>query len=253
MYIKLESLFPLAKHIHFAEIDSTNLFAQDLLSKSLPAEGTLISADFQTHGRGQYGRSWQSDSTNNLLASIILYPGFLSIADQFAISRMISCAVFSTLSTWLPQEKIKFKWPNDVYFDNKKIAGILIQNYISGSTISSCIVGMGININQINFPLEIEATSMRAFTRKNIEVKSVLSSLIQNIKNEYELLKKDDKIHFEFYNEHLFRKNESSLFEFGNEVINGKIVGTDQQGRLLLDQNGQQNVYVFGTLKWLNK
>ncbi len=253
MYIKLESLFPGAKHIHFVEINSTNLFAQDLLSKSLPAEGTLITADFQTQGRGQYGRTWQSESTNNLLASIILYPKFLSIIDQFAISRMVSKAVFETLAQWLPNKKIKFKWPNDIYFNDQKIAGILIQNFISGNSISSCIIGMGINVNQISFASDIKATSFRNFTDEVVPLEEVLSILTENLQKEYVLLKKDQDLHFDFYNEYLFRKNETSLFEMEGSIIEGKIIGTDRQGRLLLDQNGHINVYVFGTLKWLNK
>ena len=142
MPTKLDSPFYGAKHYHLSEIDSTNNYALNLLSKSTPAEGTTISADFQTHGRGQYGRDWLSESTKNLLSSIILYPDFLPANEQFSLSKAVSLAVRNCINSFLPSKEIRIKWPNDIYCDDKKIAGILIQNLLTGNKINVSVIGI---------------------------------------------------------------------------------------------------------------
>ena len=134
--------------IHISETNSTNNYLQSLCSKQKVEELTVVVADFQTSGRGQRGNSWESDSGKNLLFSIVIFPEFLEARRQFLISQIISLAIKEELDTYTTD--ISIKWPNDIYWHDKKIAGILIENVLSGSTFSRAIIGMGLNINQKN-------------------------------------------------------------------------------------------------------
>ena len=252
MPTKLDSLFLGAKHYHFSEIDSTNKYAIDLLSKSTPSEGTVISADFQTHGRGQYGRTWTSQSTKNLLASIILYPNFLVVSEQFALSKAVALAVHSALNALIPSKEIRIKWPNDIFCDGKKIAGILIQNMISGKKFSATTVGIGINVNQEIFPDDIVATSLALEMGVSVDKKELLDILLIDIKTEYMLLRRNMQIQDKRYNELLYGRNQERLFE----VVNGnrftaKVLFVNVDGNLIVEKYERYAAYSFGELKWL--
>jgi BirA family biotin operon repressor/biotin-[acetyl-CoA-carboxylase] ligase len=144
----------------FDSIDSTNTFAMDLLSKTNPQHGLCIFTDFQTVGRGQIGRSWISNFGENLLASWILHHQNFDIENAFYLSMSVGLALNDTFRELGVDSTIK--WPNDIYIDNKKIAGILIQNVLRNNIIKSSVVGIGLNINQIEFPdILTHATSLR--------------------------------------------------------------------------------------------
>lgn len=134
---------------HFRKVSSTNAVAAAMLKEQAPAEGTVITATFQESGRGQAGNSWESESGKNLTMSVILYPVMVRPADQFIISRMVSLAVYDVVSKHTQNASIK--WPNDIYVNNDKIAGILIENSIMGETLGSSISGIGLNVNQVVF------------------------------------------------------------------------------------------------------
>ena len=139
----------------FEMLPSTNQYAQELLSKSKPVEGTVISAQNQHAGRGQIGSSWEAAPGQNLTLSIILYPQFLAIQHQFQLNQSISLGVRDFIAKYV-QKPVKIKWPNDIYVNEKKIGGILIQNTLSGSSIQSTIAGIGINVNQKHFESMLE-------------------------------------------------------------------------------------------------
>ena len=127
-----DTLFIGRNHIEVPSVNSTNEYAPTLLSKSKPPEGTVISTQDQYAGRGQIGSSWESQPGKNISLSIILYPIFLPIAQQFLLNQCISLAIFDLADKYFPK-KTEIKWPNDIYVKGKKVAGILIQNTISGS------------------------------------------------------------------------------------------------------------------------
>jgi len=249
---KLDSLFAGAKHYHFSEIDSTNKYALNLISKNAPAEGSVISADFQTQGRGQYGRSWMSESTKNLLSSIILYPEFLPLSEQFSLSKAISLAVQSTLHSFLSSKEVKIKWPNDIYCGSKKIGGILIQNTISGSKMTASVIGLGINVNQKKFPANLNGTSMALELGVDFDKRELLDILMVDIKTEYMLLQRNLQIQDKRYNDHLYAKNEVRFFEDkeGN-LFSAKVLLVNREGNLIVDQDGEYKAYSFGELKWV--
>ena len=131
------------------QLESTNNYAASLLlTKRLP-DGSIIVTNSQIGGRGQGSNKWESEPDRNLTFSIILYPDFVEITKQFEISKAISLGVADFLQSHV--NDVSIKWPNDIYIRKAKVAGILLEYSIRRSRISSCIVGIGLNINQIKF------------------------------------------------------------------------------------------------------
>ena len=135
--------------IHLEETDSTNKYLNELCNKQCVEELTTITADFQTSGRGQRGNSWESEAGQNLMFSFVLYPTFLKARRQFLLSQIISLAIKEELERYV--SNISIKWPNDIYWKDKKICGMLIENDLTGVHISRSITGIGINVNQETF------------------------------------------------------------------------------------------------------
>ena len=129
------------------ELDSTNNYAASLLlTKRLP-DGSVIVANSQVGGRGQATNKWESEPDKNLTFSIILYPEFMEITKQFEISKAISLGIVDFLKDLV--DDVSIKWPNDIYIGSRKVAGMLMEYSIRKRKISSCIVGIGLNINQL--------------------------------------------------------------------------------------------------------
>ena len=140
-----EALFTGKMSIYLPETESTNNYAMDLISKTNPPEGTCIYTAYQSAGRGQIGRYWHSETGKNILISYILYPKDLKIADQFMLNIIASLAVRDVVDLFCLN--VKIKWPNDIYVDDKKIAGILVQSVLRNNTIKATIIGIGLNVN----------------------------------------------------------------------------------------------------------
>ena len=115
------------------------------------AHGTAVMARVQTAGRGQRGNSWEAEPGMNITLSLLLRPEGIEPARQFIISQAVSLAIVEMLDSFIGADAVSIKWPNDIYVNDSKIAGILIENVISGSAISRSIVGVGLNVNQTEF------------------------------------------------------------------------------------------------------
>ncbi|MBF6597785.1 MAG: biotin--[acetyl-CoA-carboxylase] ligase [Fermentimonas sp.] len=139
--------------IKLKEVDSTNSYLKNLVHDQNPEEGSMVIAEFQSDGRGQMGNGWDSEAGNNLLLSLLIYPANLLANEQFIISRIASLAVKNCLDQFV--DDIRIKWPNDIYWKDKKIAGMLIENDVQGKYIQNSVIGIGININQQSFPAEL--------------------------------------------------------------------------------------------------
>ena len=136
--------------IRLEETVSTNTYMRQLLREQELEEGTLVIADFQTEGRGQMGNSWTSEKGKNLLFSLLVYPREVQANAQFIISRIASLAVKKTIDRFA--DDIRVKWPNDIYWKDKKIAGMLIESDLRGRYIENSVIGIGMNVNQEWFP-----------------------------------------------------------------------------------------------------
>jgi BirA family transcriptional regulator, biotin operon repressor / biotin---[acetyl-CoA-carboxylase] ligase len=241
------TLFVGKVYMRFDEITSTNDYAKEILSKSKPAEGLVIRADSQSDGHGQFGSTWNSNKGENLLLSVILYPSFLGLSSHFLLSICVALSVRDTISTLLPIYKVSIKWPNDIYVENKKVAGVLIQNSVIGSQLQSSIIGIGLNINQINFPAGLpNAGSLASITGSLLDIDSIEEVLFQNLEFRYLQLKKANEHSnlLKTYHSHLFRILEVSEFlDVDGTTFWGIIQGVTEEGMLRVATNGQELLF----------
>lgn len=211
---------------------STNEIAANLLVPGLE-EGSIIITDNQTAGKGQRGNYWESEPYMNLTFSLVLKPNFLKLRNQFQLTQIISISLAHLLQSFIPNV-VKIKWPNDIYVGNMKIGGILIQNNLRGSEIEYSVIGIGININQIEFETP-SATSLRKLSSREFDLNKMLNEVVSTISENYLILKRGDKGNFDDeYIKLLFGLNEVLEFE-SDEKFTGKIIGTDPLGRLLIE------------------
>ena len=240
--------------IHISETNSTNNYLQSLCSKQKVEELTVVVADFQTSGRGQRGNSWESDSGKNLLFSIVIFPEFLEARRQFLISQIISLAIKEELDTYTTD--ISIKWPNDIYWKDKKICGMLIENDLMGRNISQSIAGIGININQETFHSSApNPVSLRQITGKEFDLFEILKNIVLRIQSYYSLLKKGNTESIVCqYEMSLFRKEGMHRFKDANGEFLARIIRVEPEGRLILeDEMLNKRGYMFKEVEYLLK
>ena len=228
----------------FEQLASTNSFAQKLLSKSTPPEGTVISTYNQYQGRGQIGSSWESAPGRNLSISVIFYPNFLSPNEQFYFNMAMSLGIRFFLKEILNME-VQIKWPNDIIINEKKIAGILIQNNISLKLLQSSILGVGINVNQQLFNYAPNPTSLSLLCGKFFELNDLREKLFQSLERYYLKLKTLDFNQIqEDYISHLFLYEKEALFqdEHSDQFL-GKITGVTPIGRLKINTGREERTF----------
>lgn len=241
---------------HFNQLDSTNRYALDLISKSNPIEGTVISTSFQTAGRGQIGRGWHSGQNENITLSVILKPDFLEIRNQYYLNMALAVSVRALIASKVDQ-KVCIKWPNDIYIEDSKIAGLLIQNVLMGSSFTAAVLGIGINVNQKIFPMDLpNPTSVFLASGLQVDLKSFSHELFARLEEQYIKLKKGffKSIHLE-YLEHLYLKNEGCHFKTRDEQsLQATIQSVDGLGKLVLKlENGSIQKFNFNELKYVLK
>ena len=181
--------------IHISETNSTNNYLKELLQTQNVDEGTVVWADFQ------------SEAGKNILFSIVLFPGFIKAGEQFILSQIVSLAVANCLQEYT--EGISIKWPNDIYWNEKKICGILLENTILEDNIGHSVAGIGININQENFRSEApNPVSLKQITNRDYNLEEILKTVVDNINAYYQQIKigKTDFL-IKQYKESLFRKD----------------------------------------------
>lgn len=241
--------------INLLAVDSTNNFLKNLLSKSEPLpEGTVIMAEDQFAGRGQQENSWHAEPGKNLTFSLLLRPSFLPLNKQFLLNMAISIAINNALRVYLP-EGLSVKWPNDIYYKNQKLGGVLIENSIVGTTIKNAIIGIGLNVNQTTFPEELstKATSIYQILQENVNLQKLLAEICSQIESLYLQLKAGNYTFLtKNYVDKLYRINELALFRQNGEVFEGMITGVTGTGLLNILRDNETNQYNFKEIEFLN-
>lgn len=229
----------IGRQIIFREkVSSTNDAAWSLLKEGKGSDGTIVYAHEQVSGRGQGGNKWESQPGKNLTMSVILRPHFLHPEKQFLISKVISLALADLLTAITGE--IKIKWPNDIYARGDKIAGILIENAISGNIIDSAIAGIGLNLNQVKFTSGApNPVSLCNITGESYDVKNIIKELCTHLNYWYTRLADGDyhTIDTEYHNL-LYRLGEPAKFMVSSLRISGIIRGVDSYGHLLVEDEG---------------
>lgn len=241
--------------IYIEETDSTNKYLNELCRKQCVGELTTVTAGFQTSGRGQRGNSWESEAGKNLMFSFVLYPTFLEARSQFLLSQIISLAIKEELDTYV--NHISIKWPNDIYWKDKKICGMLIENDLAGKHISRSIAGIGININQKTFSSPApNPVSLKQITGKTYEPQLILASIMKRIKEYYTLLQTEKSETNAYiatrYAHSLFRKEGVYRYSDANGEFSAHLLRVEADGRFILeDLTGTERAYLFKEVQYI--
>ena len=249
--------------IELQSIDSTNKYAMALVHGDILPDGQgeaqhgmAIFSHEQTAGKGQRGKNWVSEKDANIALSILLNPFPLSIPDQFKLSVCIAASVCEFFSKYAGDET-KIKWPNDIYWRDRKAGGILIENVIksSQSEVGSwqwSVIGIGININQTDFDPDLpNPVSLKQITGKNhnpVELAKELCSIIEV--NYQALIAGNFMTVFSKYQTHLYKKDEKVKLKKGNRVFETAIKGVSETGQLIT-QHSIEERFEFGGVEWV--
>lgn len=242
--------FPL---LTLEETDSTNRYLTQLCDREHVAEYTTVCADYQTAGKGQRGNTWESERGKNLMFSFVLYPSFLAAPQQFLLSQLIALAVKEELERQAGGFSIK--WPNDIYWEEKKICGLLIENELSAGGIGRSIAGIGVNINQEVFRSDApNPVSLKQITGREYDRGEILARIMRRVKDYYEALQLAETdacaavvadIAGRYANA-LFRREGWHLYEDREGRFEAKLLRVERDGRFVLqDRQGQERAYLF--------
>ena len=225
-------------------ISSTNDWLKEKYDKNSCVDGDLIWVNEQTMGRGQNSNKWLSEAGKNLTFSFFKVLKSLKVNDQFIINCSVSTAIIDALKK-IHVPNLSLKWPNDILSDDKKICGILIENYIKGDAIVGSIIGVGLNINQTDFNNIKSASSVLNQTGKEFDLEFVLNLLLNSFMESFKFCKSESKEYLiRKYEKLLFAKNRLSKFEVNDQTFNATIIGIDLDGKLVL-QNEKKEILVF--------
>lgn len=232
--------------IRLEETTSTNNYLRSLIGKEPLPEGSVVVSEYQTAGRGQVGNSWESEGGRNLMFSVVLYPEFLPANRQFLISQIAALSVKETLDQYV--NGITVKWPNDIYWQDRKICGMLIENDLTGHSLFCSVIGIGININQLHFVSDApNPISLTQITGKEYNREEILSRFLKRLYNRYLdlLLEKEEEIRRD-YMRALYRRDGYHHYcdEQGN--FEACIHDIEPTGHLILELlGGERRRYAF--------
>lgn len=244
--------------IELQTIDSTNNYALSQIHAGLAQHGYAVFAHEQTSGKGQRGRQWLSQPGENIALSIVLKPSPLPIPAQFRLSVCIASAVHEFFAKYAGFDTA-IKWPNDLYWKDRKAGGILIENIIRGGLVNGAgwdwaVAGIGININQSQFSPGLgNAVSLRQITGKNFDTITLAHELATNVIRYYDILVNDgyDTI-LDYYLSHFYMKNQLVKFRSQNRVFEAVVKGITAQGQLIVKHSIEEE-FAVGDIEWLIK
>lgn len=244
-----EFTYPL---IRLQQTESTNRYLKDLSSRQEVEEWTTVVAEYQTAGRGQRGNVWEAEAHKNLLFSILLRPHFLEAGRQFLLSQAVSLAIYRSLEPLVP--RLSIKWPNDIYADNRKIAGILMEHELTGSTICHSIVGIGLNVNQQQFTGQApNPVSVCHFTHREEDRFALLHNIVAHLISTYETLRQGLSTQLEAdYARVLFRNQGYHRFKDSTGIFTARMERVTPDGQLhLVDEQGHGRTYWFKEVEFI--
>lgn len=234
----MKTLFIGQNAIYVKSLASTNSYASDLLRQIELSEGSLIYTFEQEKGRGQRGNSWESEPNKNVTLSLVLHPRFLHPVHQFFLTKITSLAVADLMAEFLNEtHRIHIKWPNDIYVNDRKIAGILIENYLRDNTIQHAVVGVGINVNQESFLKAPQAVSLFSLTHQTLDLMRCIDRFCELFEGRFLQLqsKKWQKLDTDYLH-YLYRLNEWNTYRTTqNQQFEGNIRGVSDIGKLQVE------------------
>jgi BirA family biotin operon repressor/biotin-[acetyl-CoA-carboxylase] ligase len=234
--------------IHLKSVGSTNDFLKQKLKDKLLANWTCVYSDFQEKGRGQRGNIWSSPKGKNLLFSFYFKPKNIKAENAFLINEWVSVSINNTLEN-LGVKNVQIKWPNDILVNQKKICGVLVENSISGKTISESIIGIGLNVNA--FPVHLKSTSIENELGVSLSVKSVMQKLLFELQKNAILLDNGLLGIRKNYLENLYGYNNNVKLKDITGEWEGRIVSVLESGIIRIEKKGRIQEYNFKEIEWL--
>ncbi len=237
--------------IELQEVDSTNNYATGLLHEGMASHGTVVFAHNQTAGKGQRHKSWVTGSNGiNIALSAVVQPYGLALSQMFLLSMASAVGVHRFFSAYAGP-KTKVKWPNDLYWDDRKAAGVLIENSISGTIWKHAVVGIGVNINQQLFPgLEKNVVSLANITGQQHDVISLAKELCNQLEGSFRLMSENPVELVEVYQGLLYKRNEQVRLKVGSRQFEATIKGVRTSGELIT-WHGVEELFTVGSVEWL--
>jgi BirA family transcriptional regulator, biotin operon repressor / biotin---[acetyl-CoA-carboxylase] ligase len=231
-------------------VDSTNNYAMALAKAGKATHGTLVFAVDQQAGKGQRGRSWESRPGENIVLSAVLEPVVFQPAAAFGLSATVALACHDFFTRYAGTESVTIKWPNDLYWNDRKAGGILIENQFKGLQWLLAIAGMGININQVEFPPAARnPVSLRQITGREFDVRVLARELGDCLDRRYAQWEAGESL-IGAYNRVLYRRGEEVQLRKDNAVFRTRIEGVSPQGELLT-RDVLERHFGFGEVEWV--
>ena len=229
---------------HFEKLDSTNAYLQRQQSEC-DIRNWVVSTEEQTAGKGMGSNGWESEVGKNLTFSLAVDMSFLPAERQFLLSEAVPLGIVEVLDTVLPADKISIKWPNDLVYENRKLAGILINSTIKVNMMDVSIIGIGLNVNQMQFQdWPTHPISLKMITGQTYDLRPLMEQIADRILIKVEQLKSDPAIIEQEYLKRLFRYQTWADYEVDGKVLRLFMTGIDVFGRLQLVDEAQQS-YLF--------
>ena len=232
--------------MYVAKTDSTNSALAALLKEQDLPDGFTLYTYYQTAGRGQVGNKWESEKGQNLLMSTLIRPKDLPISEHFILSEIVALALKDVLDRYT--DNIRIKWPNDIYWNDKKISGTLIENSFSGSTIRSCIAGIGLNLNQTEFISDApNPISLKQITGQEYDKRKILEEILERLAYYKQQLAEGHELDIrELYAQHLYRNEGWHEWIADGTSFQARIKEVKADGQLVLEtSDGQTRGFYF--------
>lgn len=236
--------------IELHTIESTNNYAMGVVHEGLAQHGTAVFAHEQTKGKGQRNREWVSEKDQNIALTIIIEPKELAVSESFFLSMCIAVSTRKFVSNYLGDET-KIKWPNDIYWCDRKAGGILIENVLQGNAWKYSIVGIGLNVNQTEFPdLQTKAVSFKQVTGKDFNPLDLAKELCALADQSYKVLMTEPEAIIREYKSGLYKLNESVRLKKDNRVFSAIIKDVSTMGELIVHHATEER-YNVGDVEWV--
>ena len=234
------------------QVDSTNKYAMEKVSEGLANHLDAWFAIHQTEGKGQHSKKWQSNPGENITFSVVIRPQLSFQKNTFLFNAFIALVCRDFLAQLL-QKDVKIKWPNDLFINDKKAGGVLIENRFSGENWKWAIVGIGINVNQVKFSENlITATSLKKETNIDYDPLALAKLLHQDLITSFDTATFLNETNaWERYNQHLFKKGQHCRFKINGIETDATINVVNNQGLIVLLVNGKEITYQSCEIEWI--
>ncbi len=234
-----------------SSVDSTNNYAMRMAHARMAKHGTAWLAMEQTHGKGQRGKQWIANKGENIYLSILTEPHFLSPTDIFALAAAVALGAYGFVKKHLGQN-ISIKWPNDIYWNDRKTVGILIENIIQSNKLLYSVLGIGINVNQVTFDKHLRnPVSWKQVTGKTYDIVLLTKELCSCIDSSYKQLASDPAAVIDQYCAAMYKLHQPVTFKLENETFTAIVKGVNSDGRLVVDEAGEERLLEWGTAEWI--